>query len=291
MRKERRGTPTHRFIQGAEPGARITGLTRPPSPHPLIPSSLSARNARGETGATFLWVAVSLFLLAVLLMVAVQPASVMAQRLKEKELLFRGMEYTEGIRLYQSEHGGAFPPELEELLKTGPKQRRYIRQLWRNPFDPEGQWGLLAPGSTVVSVDEEGNRQYKYSAGPAAGQGILRPGQTQRPGQAPQTGPTGAPIPQQGGEGGEEGQAGGALSTYVLPFRLDGTEDQPVVGVYCKLKKQAFSEFLGKTSYDEWYFSPLVIPPPKPVGQPGSAQVPTSGTGTPPPKPGGGIEK
>jgi type II secretory pathway pseudopilin PulG len=242
-------------------------------------------------------VAVFLILLAILLLLAVQPASTVAQRLKEKELLFRGMEYTEAIRLYQSEHAGAFPAELEDLLKPGPKLRRYIRQLWKNPFDPEGEWGVLAPGSTVVTIDEEGNKTYNFQQGSASGGGILRPGQTQRPGQPSPTpqAPGGAQVPQAGGEGAGQGAsggtAGGAANSYVLPFRLDGGEGKPVVGVYCKLHKRAFSTFLDKSYYDEWYFSPLIVPPPKPVGPPGAPQTPAPGAGTQPPKPPGGGEK
>jgi type II secretory pathway pseudopilin PulG len=256
------------------------------SPAPQLPSS-HARSVRAgascpralgqrETGVTFLWVAVALFVLAVLLLFAVQPASIIAQRMKEQELLFRGREYTEAIRNYQYEHGGGFPTHLEDLLKVGPKNHRYIRKVWSNPFDPDGLWGILAPGSTVVTVAEDGKITYNFQAQPSPGQSPM--GQPQQPpGQPPQV-PGGTGGGETEGTEGEGGQQSGSKShSYVLPFRLDGEDGQPIVGVYCKLHKKSFSEFFGKNYYDEWFFSPLVVPPPPPVqggSAPGPAQRP-----------------
>jgi len=243
-----------------------------------------------ERGVTFLWVAVGLFVLAVLLLFAVQPASIVSQRMKEKELLFRGREYTEAVRIYQSEHGGTFPGHLEDLLKPGPKNRRYIRKLWRNPFDKEGKWGLLAPGSTVVTIDDEGKPHFNSQALPAPGQsptGYPILSQPNQPGQIPGgVGSQPSGTYQQGGKTGTGDQSGSGQqgnnpqqSSYVLPFRLDGQDGEPIVGVYCKFHKQSYAEFYGKHNYDEWYFSPLVIPPLPPVsmgvlstGQPGQNQ-------------------
>lgn len=257
-----------------------------------------------ERGVTFLWVAVGLFVLAVLLILAAQPASIVAQRMKEKELLFRGREYTEAIRHYQFDHGGGFPSHLDDLLKPGPKNIRYIRKLWRNPFDPEGQWGLLAPGTTVVTVDEDGKPHYNFQALPTQGQnpmGNPTGNPTGNPAGNPAGNPTANPPAQppastggkqnpdadEEGPNQGEGQQSGTgqhgtnqQSSYVLPFRLDGQENQPIVGVWCKLHKQSFSKFLQKDHYDEWYFSPLVIPPPPPIG---AAGQPTPNTQPPPP--------
>jgi hypothetical protein len=234
-------------------------------------------------------VAVGLFVLAVLLLFAAQPASIVAQRMKEKELLFRGREYTEGIRHYQFEHGGGFPTHLEDLMKPGPKNQRYIRRLWRNPFDPDGQWGLLAPGSTVVTIDEDGKPHYNSQALPVPGQNPAGNPASNPPAQPPGN-PGGKQTPGVDEEGSTPGtgqQGASPQASYVLPFRLDGQENQPIVGVWCKLHKKSFSEFFGKNYYDQWYFSPLVIPPPPPVTanplaapkpqqpQPGSGPKPT----------------
>jgi hypothetical protein len=255
-----------------------------------------------ERGVTFLWVAVGLFLLAILLLFAVQPASIVAQRMKEQELLFRGREYTEAVRLYQYEHGGGFPTHLEDLMKPGPKNHRYIRQLWKNPFDEKGEWGLLAPGSTVVTIDDEGRAHYNSQALPLPGTSPTGYQIQSKPGQGG-TGSNPAPVPgstqrpnvddgdDKTGPGQGQGQGGAGSNTYVLPFRLDGQDGQAIVGVWCKFHKKAFTEFFGKFYYNEWYFSPLVIPPQPPPGvvaQPGQTpqnpQGPPTGPPTGPPK-------
>ncbi len=217
-------------------------------------STSAATRASGERGVVFIWVLVGLFILAVMLMAAVQPASIVAKRENEQELIFRGEEYTEAIRLYQTEHAGTFPTRLEDLLKEGPKRRRYIRRLYRNPFDPEGKWSLLAPGTTVVSVDENGKTVYTPQGGTAT-----RAGTTTAPPQGSGAsrgtgGTTGA------GRGGQ-GPPGG--KNKVLPFRIDGKEGQPILGVYCRLEDRSFVEYRGASKYSEWFFSPLVIPPPQ----------------------------
>ncbi|MGC8764018.1 MAG: type II secretion system protein [Acidobacteriota bacterium] len=215
----------------------------------------------------FIWVLVSLFILAVMLMAAVQPATIALKRENEQDLIFRGEEYTEAIRLYQSEHGGTFPTRLEDLMKVGPKQHRYIRRLYRNPFDPDGKWGLLAPGSTVVTTDQNGRTVYIPQGGTATPQRGAPPAPPQGgPGTAPPTG-TG---PGQGLQGRQK----------ILPFRLDGKEGQPILGVYCPRDEKAFSDYRGAQRYNEWFFSPLVIPPPV---LPGKPQGPPQQPGKQPP--------
>ena len=223
------------------------------------------RSLGAESGVIFLWVLVSFFVLAVLLVAAVQPASILAKREKEKELLFRGDAYVEAIRLFQAEHGGAYPTKLKQLLETGPKKHRYIRRLYGNPFDPEGKWILLGPGTTVVRKDESGKTIYTSSGLPGQGQntGV----QTSGPGTAPA--PAGGNA---GGTGvdtsgvGKGGLGKPSAPGQVLPFRIGGQEGQPILGVFCRYHEQAFQDLKGKLYYDEWFFSPLVMPPPTPPG-------------------------
>jgi hypothetical protein len=222
----------------------------------------SRPDSRGpESGVIFIWILVSFFVMAVLLIAAVQPASIMAKREKEAELVFRGEEYTEAIRLFQQEHGGAYPTKFKQLLEQGPKKHRYIRRLYRNPFDPEGKWILLGPGTTVVSKDDKGNTVYKSSG---AQTGLSSTQATPAPAPGPQTNP-GQARPGQANPGqGATGQArpGMPKMGQVLPFRIGGQEGQSILGVYCKLHEKAFQDFLGNSYYDEWFFSPLVIPAP-----------------------------
>ncbi len=238
----------------------------------------------GERGVVFIWVLVSLFVLAVLLMAAAQPASIVARREHEKELIFRGQAYTEAIRRYMTENHGTFPTHLKDLMKPGgPKRIRYIRHLYSNPFARDGKWGLLAPGTTVVTIGKDGQPVYTPQGG---GPMSNSPGST-----PPKKPPTKESPPSSSGNSGgfddsssSGSSTGGASGVHkpgtvmVLPFRLDGKEGQPILGVYCKLHEKGFQDFRGKRYYDEWFFSPLVIPPPMgPRGpvQPGGNVPPT----------------
>lgn len=191
----------------------------------------------GEKGYALLVVMVAFFIVAVGLLGIAQPMSVVMQREREDELIFRGEAYAEAIRAYQSEHGGAYPTKLDQLIKQGPSRKRYLRILYRNPMDPKGKWSLLAPGVTPP-------------------RGAALSGQLGTPSANPNSSQGGQQVQPRGTLGGI-GQMPGA--NQPLPFRLDGQEGQPIVGVYAKVAKESFKEYRGKKSYDEWYFSPLIM--------------------------------
>lgn len=200
----------------------------------------------GEKGATFLTILVMLFTLAIFLLVAVEPASTVMQREKEAELIFRGEQICEAIRNYQKDHGGAYPPDLKELLKQGPKKVPYLRRLYRNPFDPDGKWCYLTPGTTAIKYKEDGSKEILPGGGNA----------TNKQSQQGQN--------RQGGSnlGGQQGQQ---MPIKVLPFKLDGKEGEPLLGVYAKYEKPAFRKYMNTNDINEWYFSPLTIPPKPPI--------------------------
>jgi type II secretory pathway pseudopilin PulG len=193
----------------------------------------------GETGATFITILVALIILAVFLLLAVQPYATVMQREKEAELIFRGEQICEALRNYQKDHGGGFPAEMKELLKQGQNKVPYLRRLFKNPFDAEGKWCYLAPGTTAVVIKEDGSKEILPAGGQAEteanqGQGGLGSGNKQR-------------------------------KAMILPFKLDGKEGLPILGVYAKFDKPAFRKYLDSTEISEWYFSPLTIQPKPPI--------------------------
>ena len=241
----------------------------------LLPARWSTRTVafegrNRERGIVFIWVLVGLFVMAILLMAAVQPASLVARREKEKELIFRGEAYCEAIRQYQQEHGGAFPTDLKDLMKPGPKKLRYIRRLYPEPFALDGKWGLLAPGSTVVRTGKDGkpvyDNQIPNNPGAPPQAGLPPPGGLQQGG-----------LPQLGtGQG--SGLPGVPGAAQILPFRLDGKKGQPILGVYSKNPDKAYQDYLGKFYYNQWFWSPMVIPPPAMIRTGASVQSLPSGT-------------
>ncbi len=73
-----------------------------------------------------------------------------AKREKEHELIFRGLQYAEAIRLFRVRHG-RLPTTLDELIEVEP---RAIRQLWPNPMAEDGRWGLLMQGTSTNAGGE-----------------------------------------------------------------------------------------------------------------------------------------
>ncbi len=105
--------------------------------------SLPAGARRGrEDGYNLVVLVVMITVLNILIAKALPLWSAVIQREKEEELIFRGMQYAEAIRVYEKRTGG-LPTKLEQLIETEP---RCIRQLWTNPLAQDGSWELVLPG-------------------------------------------------------------------------------------------------------------------------------------------------
>jgi hypothetical protein len=151
------------------------------------------------------------------------------RRDKEEELIFRGLQYAEAIRVFQMRYQ-RLPNKLSELVEVKP---RSIRQLWKDPMTDDGKWGLI----------------FLNQGQPINPQQPGQPGQPGKPGQPGQPG-----QPQQPGEegGGQEGSdQGGGLG---VPKPGDTVQIGPIVGVYSKSHKKSILIFNGRERYDEWQF-------------------------------------
>jgi len=72
------------------------------------------------------------------LLVAVPVWKTQIQREKEEELIFRGKQYVEAVRIYQMKNPGRFPKTLDELL-----EEKCIRKLFTDPIIKEGEWNII----------------------------------------------------------------------------------------------------------------------------------------------------
>ncbi len=83
-----------------------------------------------------------LSVLAIGLAVAVPVWQTQIQREKEEELIFRGRQIVEAVRLYLSRHPGRYPRSLQELF-----EERCLRRIYKDPMTPSGEWNyILLPG-------------------------------------------------------------------------------------------------------------------------------------------------
>src|ERR1700674_3572388 len=101
---------------------------------------------RGERGYALL---VVLFLVTLLVLSAATLApNVLTEgkREKEKEMIWRGKQYTRGVKLYYRKMG-RFPTSMDDLTKPKLGSLRFMRQQYQDPMNKEdGSWRLIYVG-------------------------------------------------------------------------------------------------------------------------------------------------
>ena len=177
------------------------------------------KRARPSRGYTLVALIVGMTVMAILIAAVLPMASMEAQRDKEAELIFRGVQYAEGIRTFRKRYG-RYPNTLKEMYEIRP---RTLRKLWKDPMTNSLDWGLI----TLTG-------------------GAPLPGAT--PGGMPSSGPfapTPVPTPRPGmaGSGGNPANA----------------PPGPITGVYSTSKKKGYRLFTGRENYNEWRFTEQTI--------------------------------
>src|SRR5215467_5454880 len=101
---------------------------------------------RNEQGFALL---VVIFIATMLLIVATMAApniKTEGQREKEKEMIWRGKQYTRGIKLYYRKLG-RFPTSIDDLTKPKIGSLRFMRQAYKDPMNAQdGSWRLIYVG-------------------------------------------------------------------------------------------------------------------------------------------------
>jgi hypothetical protein len=106
---------------------------------------------RGERGYTLVALVVIVTVLNILVAAALPLWSGRLQRDREEELISRGFQYAEALRIFQTRFG-RLPNRLEELIEVEP---RSIRQLWKDPMTADGYWAVLVevPGGGLIAMN------------------------------------------------------------------------------------------------------------------------------------------
>jgi type II secretory pathway pseudopilin PulG len=171
--------------------------------------------------------------------VAVQTVEFQMRREREAELIFRGEQFIEAIRLYKIKYG-RYPMQLKEIYEAKP---RVIRKRWKDPITDSEKWG-------IVFLGQEGRpgQQGRQLAGPGGvrDRGLgddsnLPNGPTTKYDGNPGTGqePGSQTVP-------GEGEAG--------PLGTGGVKMGPIVGVHSTSCDEAIKIYEGRTTYCEWRF-------------------------------------
>jgi type II secretory pathway pseudopilin PulG len=157
-------------------------------------------------------------ILAIGLMVAVPVWETQIRREKEEELIFRGNQYVEAVRIYQLKNPGSFPQELDVLV-----EQKCLRSLYKDPMTQEGEWNLILqmPGVNV-------------GRGP---QGFRAPG----PGGRPSSSQPMAP--------------GTVQKIMVAPSSaLSAIQNAQILGVVSSSDQKSIKIYNDQESYDKWLF-------------------------------------
>ena len=102
------------------------------------------------------------------------------KREKEQEMIWRGKQYTRGIKMYYRKLG-RFPNSLDDLTKPKIGNIRFMRQAYKDPMNKEdGSWRLIyvgPAGNLIGSLNQSLNSVQMPGAGgigqPATGPGTI----------------------------------------------------------------------------------------------------------------------
>ncbi len=144
------------------------------------------REASRQRGFTLAALIVVIAVMAIFLAVAVESVSFQKRRENEEELIFRGNQYVEAIRLFRARNG-RFPMAMEELYKANP---RVLRKKWLNPISGKLDWKPVFLGQDGKEV----NPNVTPGAGPSPTPTRSSFGRTPTPGPGGEGGERGGPI-------------------------------------------------------------------------------------------------
>ncbi len=193
-------------------------------------------------GYTMVALLIGLTIMSVMIAALLPLASAESQRDKEEELIFRGTQYAEGIRLFRRSYG-RYPNSLKEMFDLRP---RTIRRLWKDPITNSDDWGLVSATVGAPLPGQQGGGGGK----PPGATGSMMPTPT----------PTPVPTPSSGF---------GATPAGASPVG-------PVAGVYSKSKKKGYRIYQGREAYSDWRFTEqTLMQQTTSSGQPGPGGGPT----------------
>jgi len=215
-----------------------------------------------ESGFTLVAFVITLSVMSIMMGVAVQAVSFQMRREREAELIFRGEQYIEAIRLYKVKYGRS-PMRMKELWEAKPK---VLRRKWKDPMTDSMQWALIFEGDMNAQggqgmpgaggVNSRIGGSGKNPTGGAIGGGPVPTG-------TPGFGSSGRGSSGRGGAGlfGDD-EEGATPGQPAFPISGDGTEGEtgnptrmgPIIGVHSTSCEESIKEYDARSTYCEWRF-------------------------------------
>ena len=292
-------SPNLREHAGRVPGSNF--VCREQSCVPGSPSCVPGTVGNGhgrEAGYTLAMFVMVIAVMSIAMGVAVQTVEFQMRREREAELIFRGKQFVEAIRLYKIKYG-RYPMQLKEIYKAKP---RVIRKKWKDPITDSENWGIIFLGQEGRQPGQQGRQlvgpggpqsQFSSDGRPVAGsdtgsgrnRGTFGSG-AGAVGTQPAYGSGGRNRGRGSSRSGSGGEAFGEPDIDPqtgLPrssFGNVGADRKmgPIVGVHSTSTDEAIKIYEGHTTYAEWRF--IYREQPQRGGRGG--QVPGQRPGQPP---------
>lgn len=210
------------------------------------------------------------------------------RRQKEQEMIWRGKQYTRGIKLFYRKFG-RFPTSLDQLTKPSVGNIRFMRQAYKDPMNKEdGSWRLIyvgPAGQLIGSLKPHTNGiQLPLAGGQPAAQGNPPVAVVAQPGV--QGGVSGAPAAGTPSSGATAGAQGTDSAGATTDSQSASSGDTPtIVGgniigvgskvnhssviVYEQAQNYRLFEFIWDPSKDAGVVGPAGAPGAAPAGTPG----------------------
>ena len=221
------------------------------------------------------------------------------RREKEQEMIWRGKQYTRGIKLYYRKLG-RFPTSMDDLVKPKIGNLRFMRQAYKDPMNKEdGSWRLIyvgPAGNLIGSLKPpQGGIQMPVAGGQAGGAtgssfgsfgsqptpapagGIAAPGAAPGTPGAPGTGTAATGTGAQGTDTTGAGADSQAVPTGDLPTVVGGN----IIGIGSKINHSSLIVYEKAHNYRLFEF---IWDPSKDLGitaTPGTPPGTPTGTGAP----------
>jgi len=192
-----------------------------------------------QRGYNLVMLIMAITVLNIMVAVSLPMWSEVIQRDREEELISRGFQYVEAIRVFQNRFQ-RLPVRLEELTEVKP---RCIRRLWKDP---------ITDGARFVPI---------------------HPDQPQPGGMQPQQ--PGQDVPEPPADSDQENPEGPDPGSFNPGSTPKGPVSVgPIIGVRSRSTKKSFLVFTGKEHYNEWRFTlDLMLQGRPPAGGGGQPQV------------------
>jgi type II secretory pathway pseudopilin PulG len=224
-----------------------------------------ARPFAREAGQTLLIVLTTVMIMVVASTAAAKVWRTVLQREKEEELIFRGQQYAQAIYLYRKARG-AMPSELKQLEEKGPKNERFIRQLYKDPITGK-DFGLVFMGPNGTPILDQQLEGTTGEGDSSARTGSAFPSMMNNPAastslQSDQTGVGARPGSDRFGLGAPVG--GGVATTGMAIMGVHSRSDAMALGPAKWRDLKHYNEWLFVMTDLAWGAQPL-----QGVGQPG----------------------